>query len=305
MKLNQIRDVVAIADHGSLRAAAQYLGMAQPALTRSIRELEHELGVSLFDRHARGMALTPLGKAFIARMRVVQAELQRSRDEMEQMSGRLTGQASIGLSMACNIALLPGVLAPFKKRFPKVRLKVVEGLFPELRKQLLDATLDFYVGPVIGRPVLRECTVATLFENECVILARKGHPLRSAKSLMALSEARWIGTQVADHYEQELGPLFRSHGLKAPLVDTEATSALSALIVVANTDLLAMLPRQYLRFPGMSQLLQPINVKEPLNAPDICLVTRSGLPLTPAAEFLSDLIRRTAMAESRLAIRKT
>ena len=305
MKLNQIRDVVAIADHGSLRAAAQYLGMAQPALTRSIRELEHELGVTLFERHARGVALTSLGEAFITRMRVIQAELQRSRDEMEQMSGRLTGQVSIGLSMACNIALLPGVLAPFKKRFRAVRLKVTERLFPELRKQLLDATLDFYVGPVIGRPVSRECAVETLFENECVILARKGHPLHSAKSLTALSEARWVGTQVADHYEQELGPLFRSHGLKEPLIDAEATSALSALIVVANTDLLAMLPRQFLRYPGISQLLHPIYVKERLKAPDICLVTRSGLPLTPAAEYLSDLIRRTAMAESRRAIRTT
>jgi hypothetical protein len=53
----------------------------------------------------------------------------------------------------------------------------------------------------------------------------------------------------------------------------------------------------------MSELLQPIRIKEKLNAPDICLVTRSGLPLTPAAEFFSDLIRRTAVAESRRATR--
>jgi LysR family transcriptional regulator of abg operon len=63
VRLNQIRDVVAIADHGSLRSAAQHLGLAQPALTRSIRELEHELKVDLFERHARGMALTPYGEA--------------------------------------------------------------------------------------------------------------------------------------------------------------------------------------------------------------------------------------------------
>jgi LysR family transcriptional regulator of abg operon len=249
------------------------------------------------------MALTALGEAFIARMRVVQSELQRSRDEMEQMSGRLTGQVTIGLSMACNIALLPGAPGPFKKRFPKVRLKVVEGLVPELRKHFLDATLDFYVGPVIDRPVPREFAVETLLENECVIFARKGHPLRSAKSLTALADAQWIGTQVTDRYEQELGPLFRAHGMRPPHIETEATSALSSLIVVANTDLLAMLPRQYLRYPGMSELLLPIRVKEKLNAPDICLVTRSGLPLTPAAEFFSDLIRRTAVAESRRATR--
>jgi LysR family transcriptional regulator of abg operon len=100
--------VVAIADHGSLRVAAQYLGMAQPALTRSIRELEHELGVSLFERHARGVALKSLGEAFITRMRVIQTELQRSRDEMEQMSGRLTGQVSIEVGREFRIPTVAG-----------------------------------------------------------------------------------------------------------------------------------------------------------------------------------------------------
>ncbi|MGA9009437.1 MAG: LysR family transcriptional regulator, partial [Xanthobacteraceae bacterium] len=59
MKLNQFRDVVAIAERGSLRAAARYLQLAQPALTRSVQELERELGAPLFERRARGMVLTP------------------------------------------------------------------------------------------------------------------------------------------------------------------------------------------------------------------------------------------------------
>ena len=57
--------VIAIADHGSLRSAAQHLGLAQPALTRSIRQLERELKADLFERHARGMALTAYGEVFI------------------------------------------------------------------------------------------------------------------------------------------------------------------------------------------------------------------------------------------------
>jgi hypothetical protein len=65
MKLKQIRDVVAIADRGSLRAAAQHLRLALPALTRSVRELERELGIDLFERHARGMPLTPLRKWYV------------------------------------------------------------------------------------------------------------------------------------------------------------------------------------------------------------------------------------------------
>src|SRR5580693_6822900 len=67
MKLHQLRDLVAIAEHGSLRAAARHLGIAQPTLTRSLSELERELGAPLFERRARGMVATALGQAFIRR----------------------------------------------------------------------------------------------------------------------------------------------------------------------------------------------------------------------------------------------
>ena len=68
MKLNQLRDLVAIAERGSLRAAARHLQLAQPALTRSIRELEREIGTPLFERRAHGMLLTPMGEALVRRL---------------------------------------------------------------------------------------------------------------------------------------------------------------------------------------------------------------------------------------------
>ena len=67
MKLHQIRDLLAVADKGSLRAAARHLGLAQPSISRSIRELERELGVPLLERRARGTVLTPTGQRFAGR----------------------------------------------------------------------------------------------------------------------------------------------------------------------------------------------------------------------------------------------
>jgi LysR family transcriptional regulator, regulator of abg operon len=299
MKLNQIRGVVAIAEFGSLRAAAQNLGLAQPALTRSIRELEHELGVDVFERHARGMTLTPVGEMFIARMRLVHAEIQRSREEVEQMSGRLAGHVSVGLSMVAAVALLPTAIERFKSRFPKVQLKVVEGLFPALKRRILDGTLDIYIGPIIERQLPRELVVENLLNNELVILSRKGHPLRTARSLSSLVSASWIGFSVADSYEQEPSPYFQKYGLPLPHIGIEVTSAISAFLVAVHTDHLAMLPQQYARHPGAADLLERIKIREELEAPAICLVTRSRLPLTPAAEFFSDLIRRSALRDGR------
>ena len=67
MKLHHLRDLVAIAQQGSIRGAARHLGTVQPTLTRSLSELERELGTPLFERHSKGMILTPLGQAFVTR----------------------------------------------------------------------------------------------------------------------------------------------------------------------------------------------------------------------------------------------
>jgi LysR family transcriptional regulator of abg operon len=297
MKLGQIRDVIAIVERGTLRSAAQWLGLAQPALSRSVRELEHELGVDLFERHAGGMKLTVFGEAFIRRARLAQSELQRSRDEIDQLKGLTTGQVTVGLSTVASIALLPNVLNPFRGRFPGVRLKVLEGSFPAQRRPILEGGLDFYVGPVVDQPIPRELGLERLFENERIVLGRIGHPMHGARTLAGLVDARWVGTTISEHREDELGPVFRQYRLEAPTIEVETSSALNAITIAGHTDLLAMLPRQYLRDPSARHLLARIDVAERLVAPDIYLVHRAGLPLTPAAEFLSDLFRRAAIAE--------
>ena len=298
MKLSQIRDVIAIAEHGSLRAAAQRLGLAQPALTRSIRELEHELGVSLFERQSRGMRLTAMGDAFIRRARAVQSEIQRSRDEIDQLKGLMTGHVSVGLSMASSIALLPNLLKPFAERFPGVRLKVTEGLFPEMRRKIAEGDIDFYIGPMVEFPQPRELMVEQLIKSERIVLGRVGHPLRTARSLAELAGAGWVGTSVASTGVAEPENIFAIQGLLAPRIEIETQSFLSMIIIAATSDLLAMLPRMCLQYPGIDSLLTRIKV-ERVAAPSICLVRRANLPLTPAAEFLSDVVRRAAAVEQR------
>lgn len=294
MKLNQLRDVVAVAESGSLRGAARRLGLAQPAITRSIREIERELGVALFERHARGMTLTQIGTVFVRRASIVQNELRRARDEVDQLRGQTTGRVAVGLSTVSHLALLPGTLRAFRNRYPDVLLDVSEGLYPNIHTMLDDGLIDFYVGPLPETPLSKDYLIEKLFENERVVLARIGHPLVSAKSLADLVDARWITTSITVQSEAELGPLFARHGLPSPRVQMQAHSALTMIVAAANSDLLAMMPQQWCGFPWTEGLLQKINVKEILLAPAMHVVRRTRMPLTPAAEFLCDLLRRAA-----------
>jgi DNA-binding transcriptional LysR family regulator len=299
MKFNQLRDITAIAERGSLRAAARHLAIAQPALTRSVHELERELGAPLFERRARGMILTPMGEAFVRRANAVLSEIRRAREEVEQLHGGTHGRVVAGLSLAAHIALLPAALKPFRKRYPQVQLHLIEALYPTLEARLKDGSVDFYVGPQHERPPSSELVQEHLFDNTRIVLGRRGHPLAGARSLKELTGAEWATTSVTFKAEEELRDLFEQHGLPAPRLALQSQSALTLMVALANSDLLTMVPVQWTEFVAVSKSLAPIPVKEVFPAPSIVTVRRAGLPLTPAAELLLDLLRRNVPRRGR------
>ena len=95
--------------------------------------------------------------------------------------------------------------------------------------------------------------------------------------------------------EYELGPLFTQHGLPEPKLVLQAHSALTLIVSLLHSDLLAMAPVQWTGFSLTKDALQTIEVSEPLQAAPICLIQRAGLPLTPAAEHFCDLLRRAVV----------
>jgi LysR family transcriptional regulator of abg operon len=294
MKLAQLSYVAAIAEQGSLRAAARHLGVAQPAFSRSIAELERELGAPLFERHARGMIATPLGEAFVRRANAILNDVRRARDEFEQLKGNALGEITIGLSIAAHLLLLAGSLRPFRDRHPKIRLHVVEGFYPTLVPGLQDGSVDFYIGPDPGLRLPAALKKETLFSADRAVLCRMKHPLANAVSLKELRDAEWITTSITPKAENEIGGVFRRYSLPEPKLVLQSQSALTLLTCLTNSDLLAMAPAQWVKSPIANQLLRTIAVKEELSAVSIIVVTRRDVPLAPAANYLLDLMKRAA-----------
>jgi DNA-binding transcriptional LysR family regulator len=292
MKLNHLRHVVTVAEKGALRAAARQLGIAQPAITRSISEVEKEVGAALFERSARGVVLTAVGERFLVRAAAILAELERAKEEASQMLGEGVGRVRVALSTAAHLALLPPSLARFRTKFPNVTLTLREGLFAQMHREVEDGRLDFYVGPLSEAAPAASLKSELAFENKRVILCRKGHPLRNATTLRHLGQAQWISTTVTEDLHAELGPVFLAQGLPSPPIKLHSQSFLSLTLSAANSDLLVMVPQQWLNFPTTRELLEQVRVREPLMAPAIYMVRRRGMPLTPAAQYLYDQLLR-------------
>ena len=204
------------------------------------------------------------------------------------------GEVSIGLSSAAHVALLPKVIVPFRRRFASVRLHIIESLFPALDAAIRDGSIDFYVGPMATRSLGSAIKVEALFDNCRVVIGRKDHPLGAARSLGELTSAEWVMTSAIAGGDIDLRPIFEAHGLPAPTVAVRTQTALSTITVAASSDLITILPQQWLSFARQTGLLAPIGIEERLTAPPICIVSRAILPLTPAAQHLSDLFHRAA-----------
>lgn len=292
MKLDQLQHLVAIVEHGSLRSAAKRLKLQQPALTRSIRALEKELGATLFVRETTGMTLSTEGRRFHQRASAIVNEARRARDELAQQRGEDTGTVVVALSIMPHVGMLPSSLPAFRARYPRVKLQIIEGLFPDVESALRAGSIDFYLGAAPRVAPAPGLVMQPLFDNVRAVVCRQGHPLENARSLKALADADWAVTAVDYDADEDLIQLFESYDLPAPRVLMRARSAMSIMVALACSDLLAMLPVQWREFAPMRDTLRVIKVRETLPAPTIVMIRRPDLPLTPAAEFFSDVLLR-------------
>lgn len=294
MKVSQIRHLIAAAERGSIHGAARHLGIAQPTVSRSLQDLERELGVTLFERSRAGMLPTAIGKVVVRRAKAMAAELDRTMAEVAHFKSEGTGPVSIGMSTAAQIAILPRILGPFRRRYPNVRFIVSEGLFPALEEDIRDGLIDIYVGAVLTD--IRDDTlqVRMLFKNRRIIVARRGHPLANVTSIHELAGASWITTQVMADSEREVRAFFAEAGLPPPTILAQAKSGMSIVTVVACTDLLCPLPEAWSQIIEHIPIIQEIKVRETTYSPSICLVSRANAPLTPPAQCLADLIEKAA-----------
>ena len=301
MKLHNLRDFIAVARMGGVRSAARELGLSQPSLTKSIRQLERELGMPLFERSAKGAALNAFGRSFLVRAQQAANALKRGEDELHQMAGGSGGSVAAAVSGLPCLQLLPGALRAFSKRYPEARVRIVEGVYAVMLPELRANAIDFALVPQPTRPLGSEFVVEPMFKDRCVVVGRKGHPLRGAKSLAQLLDAQWVVTGEAGPQSNEFDAAFKDNGLRVPRANYQCESLIALLSIISNSDLLVFLPQKWLGNHVTDGLLEEIPVREHIETPAICLIRREGLPLTPAAEALVNALTLEAQHRKNLA----
>lgn len=289
MKINQIKDALAVAQKHSFRSAARHLHTTQSAISRSISELERELGVVLFDRHARGAVLTPIGERFILRASSAMNELQRARDEVKQLQGELVGQIVACLSSGAQARLLPRGLPAFRQRHPEVHIEMIEAQYFAVETEIKKGTIDFYIGPEPSQGVDSDLVAEFFYENPLLLIGRRNHPLKNAKSLQDLQDAKWLGTTTG--LPDDVQVVFQNSNLSPPQVVMHCKTIHSIILGVMYSDVLAIIPAQLIGIVKKLEL-EVFDIQEKMFGPKTILIRKFGMPLTPVAEYFCDMLRR-------------
>ena len=226
--------------------------------------------------------------------------MRRAREEIEQVKGLSTGQVSVAMSIASSIALMHAALSAFRKRYPDALVIMSETLFQPVEQDVVDGRIDFYVGALEATRLSPRLTVGKLFDNQRVVVCRKGHALASTTDIDALSAARWLRPALSSRSsEADFKGWLVSIGIAEPRIVVHTRSALQTVLAVASSDLLTVVPRQWLELPALSESLDTLPYVKPLEAAPVCLVRRSDAPLTPMAEHLFDLVQRSGSSYQR------
>ncbi|MDE2501716.1 MAG: LysR family transcriptional regulator, partial [Burkholderiales bacterium] len=297
MTLQQLHDLLALARHGSLHAAARASGQTQPALTRSLGRLEADLGAALFDRHARGVRPTEAGRRLIEHAQRIVAEADRARDAVAQLSGDRRGRVAYGISVAASILLAPMAVQQFRHRYPQVSLHSRSGLYHTLAGPLREGQFDFVICPVPPGAADQQLLPQALLRSEMVIVARRGHPLAGALALEALGDASFVSGGPRGLPGGGIHDAFELAGLGAPRIALHTDGLFDTVALVAGTDCLAMVPAVLARSGLMRESLVALALRDAMPVYEVALFQQRGVPPTPAAD---ELMREFARAAARI-----
>lgn len=301
MELRAVDQVLAVAEHGSLSAAAAVLGLSQPALTKAIRRLEEECGAILFERGARGVRPTQEGEAFLRHARNLRATMRAASLELEALRRGAAGRLRIGAGPSWQGMLLPEAIAAFRTRHTEVRIQVVGGMDAALKALLRAGELDFVLAAVgeASADAAPDLMQRVLLSDRYRVVAATAHPLRARPSVAIadLLDFPWILPAPGTYLVERLQAIFRAEGLAGPEPAVETDSQALRFALMRSGDFLSFQAEGQLAALAVPDI-RPLDVAGASWRRGTGIVTRRGVAHSAAAATLIGIIEALAAEQA-------
>ncbi|MFA3791127.1 LysR family transcriptional regulator [Aliiglaciecola sp. SL4] len=293
MEIRQLRYLVAAIEKGTLSVAADSVFITQPALTRSLKNLEHELGVDLLERLPRGVIPTPAGDLLYRHAHLIINEVKKIKADVPLAAEGVVGNLKIGVGALFAQHIVDDVVWQLATTHDSLSMGITVGFFEGLINKLVEGNLDVVFSSLPSVNVPEELIVEPLSDLHVSFVTNKDHPLaeKDVCDSKDLEAARWV---IVDqpHAAAMFTQFFASQGMVTPasLVRTDSLELIHSLL--KRGGFVSVLPRHLIHDSSVNDNLVELKVKGPPISRKFGLIYREDIAGRPLLAPFFEGIRR-------------
>lgn len=243
MEMQQLRHFVAAAKHGNIGRAAEELNITQPALSRSIKNLEASLGAELLERGSKGVRTTVFGEGILDHALIILSEVERAVSEVHAIKGLSQGQFAMGIAPAFASFIVPEAIGQLNRDRPGINIMIASAFYDDLLAGLRRAELDIVFSMFPPSNTESDLEFEALYVSRSGVHARADHELakKESVSMADLSAYGWVvPNQLA--VNKVFRTFFTENSLPVPRQVIRTTSLTYLRQAMTHSDLLSILP---------------------------------------------------------------
>ncbi|WP_110648346.1 LysR substrate-binding domain-containing protein [Salinicola peritrichatus] len=246
LKFRHLQLFVALDECRNLHRAAERLGMSQPAASKLLGDLETLLGVSLFERHSRGVTPNWYGESLIRHARGMLTSLHQVSEEINALNEGNAGMASIGTVLAPAVTLLATAVERVHRDAPHLKVNIDVDVSRNLVPRLRDGEFDFAIARIPGDMPAGDFVFEEISEEALCFVCRADHPLSNspAAPLEALQDYPWVLQPTGSLMRQRVEHLFLHYGLAPPQRIINTADIYMTLAMVGKSDAITVTSRE-------------------------------------------------------------
>ncbi len=303
LKFSQLRLLAVLKETEQIGAAAEQVGMTQPAASRLLSQLEDMIGAPIFRRHARGITLTEPGWIMAEQAVRTLRELDLSQERVVQAIKGTRGMVRIGSVTGPSLDFILPLVRETRVSAPAVELFVQVDTSDKLSEALLARDLDFYIGRIPDGANAEPFAVVDIGDEPIGLVVRADHPLTRIENLTLEQclDYDWVAQPPGGLLRRTAEDYLLSRGLRLPKRVLGTASTLFTLALLQKTNAVAPLAKAVAEFfidtSGLSSRLAVLPVAPDLTVKTFSIITRQTRDLSPAAEAtLATLMRRCGVS---------
>lgn len=296
LKLKHLQLVVALDEFRHLGRSAEFLSLTQPAVSKSLAEIERMFGLDLFVRSTRGTEPTPYGSTVARFARAVLADFDRTREDIATIGSGGAGRVRLGAMVVALPRLVADAVARMKQLAPRTAVSIEEGDLSRLLPRLRVGELDFIVGRLEPGYAAPDLETEALYTETMKVIVAPAHPLakRPRPGWADLAAEPWVLPPAWASSRAKLDQLFYKHRLQPPTDIIESASYLVTLTFMRQRQCVAFVAADVAASLAAQQQARVLPIAVPIDLPPVGLIRlRTGLR-TPAVDQLLTQLRAVA-----------